>query len=65
MQDRRGVSSAGRNFKSLGIKHFFTWLKFCLATSSLITRSEQQGNNDKAGKKRAAALAHKGQGNAG
>ena len=41
MQNRGGVSSTRRNFKSLGIEYLFTWLKFCLATSSLITCSEQ------------------------
>ena len=65
MQNRRSMSSTRRNFEPLGIKRFFAWLKLCLATGSLVTCSEQQGNNDKAGKKRAAALTHKGQGNAG
>ena len=63
MQNRGGMSPTGRNFKSLGIERFFAWLKFSLATSSLITRSEKQGNNDKAGKKRTAALTHERQGN--
>ena len=64
MQNRGGVCSSRRNFKPLGVKRFLAWLKLCFATSSLVTCSEQQGNNDKAGKKRAAALTHKGQGNA-
>ena len=65
MQNGRGVSSTRRNFKPLGVKCFLAWFKLCLATSSLVTCPEQQGNNDKAGKKRATALTHKGQGNAG
>ena len=64
MQNRGGMSPTGRNFKSLGIERFFAWLKLCFATSSLVTCPEQQGNNDKAGKKRATTLTHKGQGNA-
>ena len=62
MQNRRSMSSTRRNFEPLGVKHFLAWLKLCFATSSLVTCPEQQGNNDKAGKKRAAALAHERQG---
>ena len=64
MQNRRSMSSTRRNFEPLGVKHFLAWLKLCFATSSLVTCPEQQGNNDKAGKKRATTLTHKGQGNA-
>ena len=65
MQNRRGMGATRRNSKSLRIKCLFAWFKLSLTTCTLVTCSEQECNNDKAGKKGTTTLTHEGQSNAG